>query len=300
MTIAYLIAAHTDPKHLERLIGTLTEENTHFYLHIDKKSDINLFRNVLKNPNVTLCKERIFTTWGGFSQCKYQIALIDELLNSGKEFDKVFFISGQDYPILSNNDIKKYLKRDINKEHIMGVSLSGTPSHPQAHRINQYHFFRDLKSPYLIRRVLIRASRDFMKLFPKRRPYLKYKTQKYDVYWGSSWWCLSWECIKYVREKLKEKEIIQYFKRTYAPDELMIQTIVFNSPFKKHAIEVSPQVNSLPECTPLHFIEYPKEGIRIPDEKDFPRLIKSGKLFFRKAKTGFSDQLLDTIDKHRL
>lgn len=42
MKIAYLIAAHTDPVHLSRLINALNVEGkTDFYVHLDKKVEIN-------------------------------------------------------------------------------------------------------------------------------------------------------------------------------------------------------------------------------------------------------------------
>lgn len=44
MKIAYLIAAHTDPLHLRRLISALEiPEVTDFYIHIDKRVDIAAF-----------------------------------------------------------------------------------------------------------------------------------------------------------------------------------------------------------------------------------------------------------------
>lgn len=100
MKIAYLIAAHTDTVQLYNMVSALQIKNvTTFFIHIDKKVDINPFKDKLsKCENVIFIKKRVKTYWGGFSQCRYQINLIEECLNYNCKFDRIFFLSGLDYP----------------------------------------------------------------------------------------------------------------------------------------------------------------------------------------------------------
>ena len=42
MKIAYLISAHTDPRHMFRLIDAL-QPHAEFFIHVDAKVDISLF-----------------------------------------------------------------------------------------------------------------------------------------------------------------------------------------------------------------------------------------------------------------
>ena len=51
MTLAYLISAHTDAPQLKRLVETL-HPDAHFFIHIDKKSDITPFQALLPQDNV--------------------------------------------------------------------------------------------------------------------------------------------------------------------------------------------------------------------------------------------------------
>ena len=45
MKLAYLIMAHTDPKHLRRLVDALNVKGkTDFYVHVDSKVDIDPFK----------------------------------------------------------------------------------------------------------------------------------------------------------------------------------------------------------------------------------------------------------------
>lgn len=296
MRIAFLIAAHTDPDHLERLINVLFVDGiTDFFIHIDKKSDITKFKHLENFNGIKLSDKRIYTTWAGSSQCRYQISLVDEVYKTGKVYDRVFFLSGQDYPIISIKEIIKSLEKNHDKEYICGLNITRQKS-PHLKKINQYHFFRNLKAPYLLRRILIRISRDIMGLFPKRNPFFIHKNVRHDIYYGSSWFCLTWDCFKYIKTQLEDGEIFKFFKYAYAPDEMMIHTIVFNSAFKKNAFEILDIKASLPDLTPLHYIEYPPEGIKIFDEKDYETLISSRKWFFRKAITGHSDKLIEKIN----
>lgn len=66
MKIAYLIAAHTDPIQLGRLIRALEiPECTHFFVHIDAKKDLEVFKKEIPSPCVTYCKSRFNVSWGG-------------------------------------------------------------------------------------------------------------------------------------------------------------------------------------------------------------------------------------------
>lgn len=65
MKIAYMIAAHTDALQLKRLVLSLKEVYTDFYIHIDSKSDISSFVQELKGIDVVFIKNRVNTNWGG-------------------------------------------------------------------------------------------------------------------------------------------------------------------------------------------------------------------------------------------
>lgn len=67
MKLAYLIMAHTDPKHLRRLVDALNVKGkTDFYVHVDSKADIGPFKAELSSDmeNVKMIEKRVYTTWG--------------------------------------------------------------------------------------------------------------------------------------------------------------------------------------------------------------------------------------------
>lgn len=65
MKIAYLIAAHADPVQLKRLVVSLDEPYCDFYIHIDKKINISLFKSELHNLDIRFIENRVSTNWGG-------------------------------------------------------------------------------------------------------------------------------------------------------------------------------------------------------------------------------------------
>lgn len=67
MNIAYLISAHKDPEHLQRLCKVLElgMTNVHFFIHIDKKVDIQPFKEIVNGINIHFTPHRVWTQWGG-------------------------------------------------------------------------------------------------------------------------------------------------------------------------------------------------------------------------------------------
>lgn len=66
MKIAYMIAAHTDPIQLRRLVISLNGEDIEFFIHIDKKSDIQPFLRELNLENVHFLKIESVQVGGAF------------------------------------------------------------------------------------------------------------------------------------------------------------------------------------------------------------------------------------------
>ena len=252
--------------------------------------------------NVFVLKKRIKTYWGGYSQCKYQYELIDECVESKIKFDYAFFLSGLDYPLWSNGKIKDFLRNNLRKEFIQGMNLTNCYTPPKMQtRVRLYHF-RDLniRNKFLYR-CIYGCMREFLKCvhIVKKNYLIVDKTRK-DVYCGSSWWCLSYDCIEYIHTVLSDKNnaYTKYFKTCLAPDELLIQTIVFNSRFKDKALLYEGDYPGLVNLTPLHYIEY-ADKIAVYSEQDFDKLISSGKMFCRKLQTGVSDKLIEMINNYR-
>lgn len=296
--IAYMISAYRDANHLSRLVDAL-DDRADFYVHVDLRTDIQPFEEALGDKATFV--PRHWVSWGGWEQVEYQKELLGAALRSGVAYDRVVCLSGQDYPLWSNAKIHHYFDEHSETEFIMGMNLSRSNNKQQLSKILQYHFFRDMKWRNLwLKNKFIVASRNLMKLLPVRKhPVVMVDNKEADIFFGSDYWAITLPCAWYVYEKLcSEKRMIRYFKTSFIPSELCIQTLVFNSPFAKHALRFEGEYTGLYALTPLHYIVYGK-SIKTMTLADWPELKQSGKIFCRKVVSGASDALVEAIETKR-
>lgn len=296
--IAYILSAYKDAPHLARLVTAL-DDCADFYIHIDLKTDIRPFKELL-GDRATFVPGH-WVSWGGWEQVEYQKELLAAVLRSGVEYARVVCLSGQDYPLWRNKEIHRYFDEQKNTEFIMGMNLTRCTRADQRSKIVNYHFFRNLRwRNNWWKNKLIVVSRNLMKWLPVRKsPTTRLDNRKADVFFGSDYWAVTLPCARHIYEKLcTEREMVRYFKSSFVPSELCIQTLVFNSPFGKRALLHEGDYPGLSGLTPLHYIEYGR-AIKTLTAEDLPLLQSSGKMFCRKVVSGASDKLVEEIDRIR-
>lgn len=227
MKIAYIILAHDNPGHLNRLIKSLQSDGVSFYIHVNKRSDIRIF-NIPKKANIHVHKNRLKIYWGGMSYCKTVINLLREAVTDNNDY--YFLLTGTDYPIRTNNYIHNYL---CNNNNFNFINIWKMPEHDRTFdRLEYFHFeqangnntilgfyFRILN--FIIRKINIKRK------FPKQY-------QHFILYGGCNFWCLSKNCIKYTLEFIKNNQIfVKFYDHSYIPDEMFFHTIIGNSPYLK-------------------------------------------------------------------
>lgn len=290
--IAYIISAYKDAPHLARLVAAL-DDRADFYVHIDLNADIHPFEEALGDKVTFVPRHRI--SWGGWEQVEYQKELLAAVLHSGIPYTRVVCLSGQDYPLWSNNAIHRYFEEHQDTEFIGGFNLTHCTVKQQLHKITHYHPFRDLpwKSIWWKNKLIV-ASRKLVQILPIRKaPFAPLEGKQADVYFGSDYWAITLPCARYVYEKLcTEEKLVKYFRTSFVPSELCIQTIVFNSPFASKGLLLEGEYPGLTRLTPLHYIDY-GASIRVMTLEDLPVLQQSGKMFCRKVVSGESDTLIE-------
>jgi hypothetical protein len=300
--IAYIILAHQDSLQLKRLICSL-DFNADFYVHIDAKSSMSPFLEALDGmKNVFFIVKRKMVHWGSFGHVLVQKELLRTVFESGINYARVVALSGMDYPIWPTQRIYGEFTSNKVGQFIMGYNLSQTKIKPQIEKVTVYHFFRDLKvRSRVIKGLFCRPSRFIMKRFPIRK---KRQTTlfgiKADVYMGSDMWSLTYECAKFVYKSMcEETALMNYFKYSFVPSEMVVQTIVFNSEFSRETIPYAyDDYKGLITLAPLHHFIY-NGSIKIFEEPDFQSLVDSGKMFCRKTLSGKSDKLVTLLERHK-
>ena len=310
MNIAFLISAYKDPVQLKRLINALQGEGSHFYVHIDKKVDISTFLKVCpefqaNNQSLTYLKKRFPVYWGGFSQVKYQFAMLDAAINSNTAFDRFVIITGQDFPLIPRHKIFEEFSNNCKKEYIIGYNLSNSskkspkPNTKQLENIQIYHFHRDFY-PFSQKTVNIFSGilRRLMKITPiRKKAYFKINGKKWDIYKSSSYMAITGECAKYIHKQMQNKIIINYFKWSYVPEEFFIPTILFNSVFAQNAEIIKSDIYpGLKKLSAITYFNY-DDIIKVFDENDIDELKNSKKLFARKFASNKSEKLIKELQE---
>lgn len=220
MSIAYLIQAHDNYQHLQRLIDALQAPNIHFYIHIDRKSAMPL----LTGANIIFIEQRINVHWGGFSQVQATLFLMEKAMES--HHDYFAFISGKDYPIKPNAYLLHKLKEG--GEYIHLQKMGEDPYAPLSRY--KYYYFTDhynRRDKHSIR------TRFFLWFQQMLRQCRLSKQIPFSLYTGASWFVLSKPCVEMILQTAKERPAyIQFFRSGFCPDESFFQTIIGNSVFR--------------------------------------------------------------------
>lgn len=279
MRVANLILTYNDPEQTERMIKNMVHEDFDFYIHVDKKSDIEPFLFIKALPNVYFIKNRVKVTWAGFSTVKAIFSSIKELVGSGVKYDFINLMSGQDYPIKPAALIAEVLRQNIGKELI---HLEDIRNEWQEGLIRMENYFLadyTFKGRYTIEKVI-----NF--IMPKRK--LPHNLHPYG---RSMFWMLSPEAAMFVVKRVeKDRKLQKFFSLCWGTDEFVFHTILMDSPFKERIINNN-----------YRYIDWSRGGAhpKILDENDFAPIEQSEALFIRKVKAPQSSRLMNLID-HKL
>lgn len=212
--IAYLILVHRLPDQFKRLFKAIYESTNFYLIHIDKKASQKIgeeVRSFLKSyPNVhILDSENVI--WGGYSMVQAELDGMKYLLEMNTKWDYFINLSGQDFPLKSQNVIKSFLSENYGRNYIKIANQE--ESRPETmNRIENYFEEQEDKISEKTHK------RDFMK----------------DVvpYIGGQWMILTRNCCEFMINSPEVKKFEYYYLNTLIADESFFQTVLMNTSFK--------------------------------------------------------------------
>ena len=310
MNLAYIITAHKSPHQLVRLVERLNTEGATFLIHVEKKTDAATYGCMVEGlrhlPNVQFLRKR----YASHPQCLFGVVQatidgINAIFEQGITADYVINLSGEDYPIKPNREIKRILQQGRGRSFVThfplpfeGVHRSGWTISQRLNRIQYWHvilfnhYFRlplrrgQYSGVFSLTRSLLGLA---INLFlPKKRQF----PAGFVPYGGWAWWCLAKEHAEYIHRFAKTNcAFVRFFRYVDAPDEIIFHTILLNSPFKDRIIDDD-----------LRYIDWSTGGRhpKILGKEDFEKLARAPKLFARKFDASVDGDVLDLIDEHIL
>ena len=289
MNVAYLIAVHDQPDYLTRLVQALDCSWAHFFIHVDRKADVAVFRRAVPNSaNIIFVPEpeRVAVYWGGFSQVQASLNLINAAHTAEVPFARYCLLSGADFPIKKQDRIQQVLSTSTEFISIDRKLEKGAVPKSSLTKNIQRFYWRDQPNSF---------QRLADGLIPRRDSSLL------PVYHGSQWWVLTCNCIAFIQDFLADRpSYTDFFKYTNCPVEMFFHSIVKASPFAASISQdfecvatTGSAIKQSPNVYGAHYIDWSTRA-RSPktlDLADLDALNQSQALFARKFMKGHSDAL---------
>ena len=276
MKIAHIILAHAQPYQLQKLVNKLAHPDADCYIHVDAKKSISEFAALQQAPNVYFIHHRVKVTWGSYSIVQATLNSFEQIVSSGIQYDYVNLLSGQDYPLHEASFIHQYFALHRGKQFMEFYSIYDVWQEAIG-RIARYHLVNyELPGKYKMEQLI-------NKVMPVRR-----MPNSLEPVGRSQWFTITLPAVKYILHYLHDYAgVVRFFKFTWAPDEFIFQTILYNSPFAEDMVNDN-----------LRYIDW-SEGKPSPKTltiDDLPVLEQSDCLYARKVNMQTDAVLVDALD----
>ncbi len=319
-----------------RLIDSLNTSDNTIVLHVSKTCEPGFFETLeglmLEDNsyrNVFFCKREDGTHYS-FGIVKGVINGLTLLFKNNIEFDYVSLISGQDYPIKSNEEISAFFEKNNGKQFFdyfalfpkdwMKYEYDGFWGPQRQHyRVNRHHFkisgavrsIPELGDNRLVNDSLLTTIKTFFKESKKYRaedrwwlelqllfwsrvlPKERKVPTDFEIFGSKTWWSISRKAAEYYLDQhFNNKKYQKFFMYTLIPDEMYLHTILLNSSFADSCINNDLRLIEWEGGDGVHPIIFKAEHI--------DRLKASSDLFARKFDSEVDSNILDLIDEEIL
>ena len=288
MNHAFLIQCHPSPQLVELLIKRLRARNHYFFIHVDGKTKNYEDFLKLKSDKVFFSRKRFKVNWGAEEQIYLTLELLNLASQSCIDFEYYHLISGQDLPIVSNLAFDDFF--EIAAKH----NLSFMELDEKTKIEDRFMLFHCNKFCNVRKSTLGHFWEEKVVNWQRKLSrYIHFRTRfLLQPFKGNNWWSLNHKVIAYIIHYCKQHpEYIRRFRFTSCCDEVFFHTIVFNSTLRPTIV-----------LDDLRYVDwtasYKGESLpRILKEIDYPKIIKSKKLFMRKIDLSLSSSLINKIYK---
>ncbi|MCT2406788.1 beta-1,6-N-acetylglucosaminyltransferase [Chryseobacterium antibioticum] len=211
--IAYFIMVHHKPEVFKAMFQKIYTRDQFYLIHIDRKAKEEITDEIqmylVRFPNVYIL-ESINIVSGGFSMIQAELDAMEFLLNVSQEWDYFVNLSGEDYPLKSQNVIRQFLT--VNKG-------------------RNYLFYYDQK--FYRPDTLQRIQNHFTELSYKISSLMYKREFMKDVtpYIGGKWVIFTRDTCAFLANNKKVMNFEDYYLHTLLPAESFFQTVLMNTSF---------------------------------------------------------------------
>lgn len=270
MRHAFLIIAHHEPELLRTLVTLIDHPMCDIYIHIDRKSDMNLFKDInTRQSKIEFIQDRINVRWGDYSQILTEIKLFDAAHKKG-EYSYYHLLSGVDLPLKPIGTILKWFEDNDGYEYL---GAHPAPKKFQKRMYRKYFFITRKRN---IATSVILGLEKIMGL--------KWNTGT-DVWMSSNWGSFTDGFVSQII--LNRDWIEKHFKYSFCGDELYKSTLMHHLGLEKN------------DRGSLLHVDWEKGNPYTFQDDDYEDLIRSDKMFARKFSIK-QESLINKIKEHLL
>lgn len=226
MKHAFLIGAYKKPDYLKSLIFSLLSENSNIYVHINKYNEsqfVGLKQYFSSYDNVSFYSQ-INVQWGGITFLEsIELMLEKALMNADNGY--FHLITGQDILIKPLEKLFDFFEQHKGESFIDYKPMSDK----WYNRYFHYHLWDvlDMRNHKLLRGIE-RVLDKMQSIIGFRRSALPFE----NLYAGLTWWSLYRDSAIYLNKSLHDSKLHARLRHSFAPDEMIFQNILLNSPKK--------------------------------------------------------------------
>lgn len=279
--------AHNKFDMLCHLLKLLDDERNDIYLHIDLKAKDVPYEEIKKSVNLsklTIVK-RIDVIWGSFTQIECEMELIKSATNNG-EYQYLHLLSGLDLPIKSQDEIHNFFD-EYNGKEFLDIEIEDNDRHTRA-RCRYYWLFQKYNARHskktifnLLEGISVRIQRTLK---------LSRISDEIEIKKGANWFSITGAFAKYI-VSLDEK-IKKHFKYTFCADEVFMQTILYNSDFRKNLF-----ISTDGDPVNRRLIDWKRGNPYVFRKEDIDMIESSHCLFARKFDNEIDSKIISEIDE---
>lgn len=277
--ILYHITGYKDSLQFKWLFDAIYNEEDIYVLHIDQKAKESVhadFRNCTGFKSNVIFLPSISVTWGGCGLIDAEWQAICFGLKNDPDWTHIINLSAQDYPLLSANMIRNELAHSWPSNYVLCNDIRRV--HWRIRKRRLFHYFE-------------RNERRFFTPIPKIKP------SDIHVRWVGPWWhILTREFCDWMINDNKAKRYLAFLRSAGMPDEMLIQNIIMDSPFRDNLISC---------CKHEIVWRRPHEPIQssarpnVLTMEDLPLLESSTAFFARKFDHGIDREVLECLARRR-
>lgn len=286
---AYLIIAHNDIEHLQRLISAIDTEYNDIFLHFDKSQYDNYNVDSLKTEKSKLFVYSQFSVhWGSFSIVECELLLLKKAINGNYSY--YHLLSGSDYLLKSADTVYHFFEKE-QKQFVLFTDKEIAERYLDWVRYKHYgtEKFKTGKNRFVNKCIEL-----YDNLMVKVQKICRFQRKlSFEAYQkGSQWFSITDSLARIVVSE--EDKIRADFVYAFTPDEMVIQTIICSHHLLNQVYDLE---NTNCYCQNMRYIDWNRGRPYVFQQTDFRELIDSDAMFARKFSSS-CPEIVDLLEQY--